>query len=512
MTDQLVGVYETVLEPARDRSTPVPARSAPQAGDLLSALPTADDELDAAMPAGPGLAAAERTETAGLAAQLRRLGRHSAIYGVGGLVSRVIAVILLPLYTRYLTPSDYGKIETLLALTTVMGLVLRAGITSAFFRFYFDVDDDAGRLRVLRTSFWFTMGGGTLGLALLLLFASPLSSLLFGTTSAANLVRAAGVALWATVNYEQMTSLFRVEERSVAFVCASLANVFITIGLTLLLVVGMEEGALGVIVGNFSGTLIVYLALLGYRREQLGLQFDRKLLREMNHFGLPLVPTALFLWITNFSDRFFLVKLANVSEAGLYSVGVRVASAMVLLLTAFRMAWPAFAYSISDEREARRTYAYVLTYLTVVTAWMALALTLLSPWLVDLLAAPRFADSERVVGPLAFATVSYGAYIVIAIGVGRARRTQFNWVVTGAAAVVNIALNFALIPDLRDDGRSDRHRRGVLDDGRGNGVVVAEDLPGALSVAQGRDRGARGRGSRGGRQGARRRARGPRPS
>ena len=109
----------------------------------------------------------------GLGAQLRRLGRHSAIYGIGGLVSRVIAVLLLPIYTRYLTPADYGKIETLLALTTVMGLILRAGITSAFFRFYFDVDDDAGRLRVLRTSFWFTMGGGTLGLLLLLALADP---------------------------------------------------------------------------------------------------------------------------------------------------------------------------------------------------------------------------------------------------------------------------------------------------------------------------------------------------
>ena len=396
------------------------------------------------MPTGPGLG--DRAAAPGLAQQLRRLGRHSAIYGIGGLVSRIIAVLLLPLYTRYLTPSDYGQIETLLALTTVMGLILRAGITSAFFRFYFDVDDDEGRLRVLRTSFWFTMGGGTLGLALLLLFASPVSTLLFGDADAANLVRAAGVALWATVNYEQMTSLFRVEERSVAFVCASLANVFITIGFTLLLVVSLEKGAIGVIVGNFSGTLIVYLALLGYRREQLGLQFDRGLLREMNRFGIPLVPTALFLWVTNFSDRFFLVKLADVSEAGLYSVGVRVASAMVLLLTAFRMAWPAFAYSIKDEREARRTYAYVLTYLTVVTAWVALALTLLSPWLVDLLAAPRFADSATVVGPLAFATVSYAAYIVIAIGVGRARRTQFNWVVTGAAALVNVVLNLVLIP------------------------------------------------------------------
>jgi O-antigen/teichoic acid export membrane protein len=166
----------------------------------------------------------------------------------------------------------------------------------------------------------------------------------------------------------------------------------------------------------------------------------------MNRFGIPLVPTALFLWVTNFSDRFFLVKLSDVSEAGLYSVGVRVASAMVLLLTAFRMAWPAFAYSIRDEDEAKRTYAYVLTYLTVVTAWVALGLTLLAPWLVDLLAADRFAESSRVVGPLAFAAVAFAAYIVVAIGVGRVRRTQFNWVVTGAAAAVNVALNLALIP------------------------------------------------------------------
>jgi len=381
-----------------------------------------------------------------LGGQLGRLGRHSLIYGIGGLVSRIVAVLLLPVYTHYLTPADYGKIETLLALTTVLGIILRAGISSAFFRFYFDAEDPAARRTVLRTSFWFTMGAGTLGLLLLLVFAAPLSDFLFGTSSAQNLVRAAGVALWAGVNYEQLTSLFRVEERSVAFVCASLANVFITIGLTLVLVVSLDKGALGVIVGNFSGTLIVYVALLGFRREQLGLQFDRELLRQMNRFGIPLVPTALFLWVTNFSDRFFLVKLSSVSEAGLYSVGVRVASAMVLLLTAFRMAWPAFAYSIRDEDEAKRTYAYVLTYLTVVTAWVALGLTLFAPWLVDLLAAPRFAESYEVVGPLAFASVAFAAYIVVAIGVGRLRRTQFNWVVTGAAAIVNVALNLALIP------------------------------------------------------------------
>ena len=99
-----------------------------------------------------------------------------------------------------------------------------------------------------------------------------------------------------------------------------------------MLVVVLDKGPIGVVVGNFLGTLAVYLALLGYRREQLGLEFDRPLLREMNRFGMPLVPSALFLWVTNFADRFILVKLTDTAEVGLYSVGVRIASAMVLLL------------------------------------------------------------------------------------------------------------------------------------------------------------------------------------
>jgi O-antigen/teichoic acid export membrane protein len=381
-----------------------------------------------------------------LGAELKRLGKHSAIYGLGGLVSRIIAVLLLPLYTRFLSPSDYGKVETLIALTTVIGIVLRMGIHAAFFRFYFDSAEPEHRRLVLRTSFWFTMGMATVGLAAGLLLSAPLADLLFGSTDDAELVMASFVGLWVGMNYEQLTSLFRVEERSVAFVSASLANVLLTIGATLLLVVALDAGPIGVIVGNFTGTLLVYAALVGYRREQLGLQLDRRLLREMNRFGIPLVPTALFLWITNFSDRLFLVSLADTTEVGLYSVGVRIASAMVLLLTAFRLAWPAFAYSIEDEGEAKRTYAYVLTYLVLLTTWVATGLALLSPWIVEWLTAPAFESASRVVGPLAFGAVAFAAYIVVAIGVGRARRTKFNWVVTGAAALVNVALNLLLIP------------------------------------------------------------------
>ncbi|HVM18239.1 MAG TPA: oligosaccharide flippase family protein, partial [Gaiellaceae bacterium] len=379
-------------------------------------------------------------------AQLKRLARHSAVYGIGGIVSRVVAVFLLPVYTRYLDPADLGAVGVLIALTAVLVTVLRGGISSAFFRFWFDSKEPEARRVVLRTSFWFTMTSATLGLAAGVLLAEPIAGALALGDDGPALVIAAFVGLWAQMNYEQLTALFRVEERSGAFLAASLANIAITVGATVLLVVVLELGALGVIAGNFTGTLAVYLALAGYRREQLGLEFDRALFRRMQRFGMPLVPSALALIAVNFSDRFFLAHLADLTEVGLYEIGVRIASAMVLLLTAFRTAWPAFAYSIEDEDEARRTYAYVLTYLVALASWVALALGLLAPWLVRLLTTPEFHAGERVVGPLAFASAVFAGYVVVAIGVGRARRTQFNWAITGAAAVLNVALNLLLIP------------------------------------------------------------------
>jgi O-antigen/teichoic acid export membrane protein len=382
-----------------------------------------------------------------IARRLGELARHSAVYGLGSLVSRFIAVLLLPVYTRYLSPADYGLIETLIALSAILTVLLAAGVKSAFFRFYFDEADEPGRRRVIRTSFWFTMAMGTAGLVAGLALAGPISELLFGTGDHADLVRAAFVGLWAHVNYEQMTALFRVEQRSVAYLIATLINLGLTVAATLLLVVVWEQGPIGVIVGNFTGTLVVYAGLLLYRRDQLGLEWDRPLLREMNRFGMPLVPSALFLWALNFSDRFFLVKLSGAREVGLYAIGVRLASAIILLLAAFRTAWPAFAYSIEDDDEAARTYAYVLTYLVAITSWMALALGVLAPWLVQLLTTEEFYSAERVVAPLAFAAVAFGAYIVVVIGVGRARRTRSNWVITGAGAALNVVLNLALIPE-----------------------------------------------------------------
>ena len=106
-----------------------------------------------------------------LGAELRRLGHHSAVYGLGGLVSRILATLLLPLYTHYLPPGAFGRVEIVTAATAVLAILLQLGISSAFFRFYFDAKAPPEKLTVIRTSFWFTMAMATLGLVLGLVFA-----------------------------------------------------------------------------------------------------------------------------------------------------------------------------------------------------------------------------------------------------------------------------------------------------------------------------------------------------
>jgi O-antigen/teichoic acid export membrane protein len=380
-----------------------------------------------------------------LGLELRRLGKHSAIYGLGGLVSRILATLLLPLYTHYLPPGTYGRVELVTAATAVLAIALQLGISSAFFRFYFDAKESAEKLTVIRTSFWFTMGMSTVGLVLGVVFASPIGHWI-GLGHDPTLVRAGAVGLWAQTNFQQLTALFRVEERSTQYAIASVANVLITVAAMVLFVAVFHWGAIGLVVGNFTGTLIVYAVLVVYRSEQLGREFDRELLRKMQHFGMPLVPSALALWTINFVDREFVSWYKGNAEVGVYSAAVKIAGVITFVMVAFRTAWPAFAYSIDDDRDAKRTYSYVLTYLLTFASWLALALGALAPWIVELLTNPRYQRAEKGVALLAFAGAVYAGYTVLAIGSGRARRTQFNWVVTGIGAAANVGLNFWLIP------------------------------------------------------------------
>ena len=382
---------------------------------------------------------------------LRRLATTGAAYTAASILSKVIAVALLPLYTRYLSPADYGAAEILFAAVVTASIVVRFGLIEAILRFYYKDDEDPAE--VVAGSFAGLFWLSTLGALVLLPFAEPLSEALLPEaeklgTSGPDLVRIAIGGLWVLTMWEFMLTLFRLEERARAYFLTTILNVLAAIALTVVLVVGLEEGARGLLVGSYAAGAAFVLVLIALQWRRLSLRFDRGLMRRLFRFGVPTMPAEVSLYLLNFVDRLIIVRSLGLAEAGLYSLGVKFAQAVNVLVRGFQLAWPPLAYSIREDEEARRVYATVVTLFVAGCAWVVAGMWLLSRWIVRALADPKFFDSFEVIGLISTAVTLYALYLVLVVILGRTGRTEFNLPAAIGALVVNVVLNLILVPPL----------------------------------------------------------------
>jgi O-antigen/teichoic acid export membrane protein len=376
---------------------------------------------------------------------LRRLATTGAAYTAASILSKVIAVALLPLYTRYLTPADYGAAEVMFAAVVSASIVVRLGLIEALLRFYYQDDEDPARVvsSAFAALFWFA----TIGALVALPFAKPISEALLDRP-AAGLARLSIGGLWVLTMFEFMLTTFRLEERARAFFVTTILNVLVTIGVTVVLVVGAGAGARGLLLGSYATGGAFVVGLIFSQRRRLSLRFDRALLRRLLRFGLPTMPAEASLYLLNFADRIIIVRSAGLAEAGLYSLAVKFAQAINVLVRGFQLAWPPLAYSIRDDGEARRVYATIVTLFVTGCAFAVTGMWLFSRWIVRALAAPEFFGSYKAIGLISTAVTLYALYLVLVVILGRTGRTEFNFPATLAALVVNVALNLALVPPL----------------------------------------------------------------
>lgn len=380
---------------------------------------------------------------------LRRLATTGAAYTASSVLSKLIAVFLLPVYTAYLSPADYGAAEVMLAALIAASIVVRLGVIEALLRFYYLAGEKP--TEVVRTGFAALFWTTTAAALIALPFAEPLSEALLEEPDA-GLARLAILGLWQLTLWEYALTLLRLDERARAYFSFTIAAVVVTIPITVALVVATDLGASAILLGNFGTGVLFLIPRLWVERERLGFTVDVGLLRRMVRFGLPTMPAELTLYSLNFVDRIIIVRLAGLAEAGLYALAVKFANGMQVLVRGFHLAWPPLAYSIQDDDEARKTYALIVSWFVAVCAFAVVGLWLLAPWLVRLLADERFFAANEAVGPLAAGTALYALYLVLVVILGRTGRTEFSFPATAVAVAVNIGLNLLLVPEYGIEG------------------------------------------------------------
>ena len=379
---------------------------------------------------------------------LRKLATHSAVYGAADVLQSGINFLLIPVYTSFLSPADYGNLALLLLFGTLAKIVFRLGLDSGFFRVYYDQDDAPTRKALAGTVLVFAGVVGALLLAATVLAAPLLARALFGQELAPArfvVLVAADVAV-GTLAFVPL-ALLRIEDRPVAFsLYSGLRHLFNIVLKVVLLSRGL--GVEGALWSDLVSTAVFVLALLPLLRSRASLDWRTGLLKEALGFGLPKVPHGLLVQAQNLADRKILDLFVSRAEVGIYSFGYTFGAGVKFALSAFEPAWGPFVYSRVKEPGAPRVLARTASHAFAGFLGLALAVALLAPEAVTLMTPrrPEFRAATPVVPVVALAYLLHGVFLLTSIGIGIERRARYYPLVTAAAASVNVGANFLWIP------------------------------------------------------------------
>lgn len=378
--------------------------------------------------------------------KLKTLLGHTVIYGLGNYGIKVVGFLLIPVYTRYLTPGDYGILALVGMYTQAMFVVMNLGQTVGIFRFYYDHDDDAGRERVIAAALWIVFLF-SVPLSLVPLFYSvPIAGWLLENEALWFLILMGTATVLAKVLLRMPFSIMRAREESRRYAKWSLLRSAIATIVAVVLVVAFHQGAAGVIGAQFLAEFTMCLFLTGTTFRMLRSGFRWVDIQQQLKFGLPLVPAGVAAFLLDLSDRWFIRHYYSVDEVGVYSLAYRFGEILLLIITAFQLSWGPFAYSHRRDPDAPQLFAHLTSYLLAIYLFLWLGLATFAPDFIKIMAPEGYWGAAPLIPILAFGLIFDGIMPMVNLGPAFTKRTILRTYTVITAAVINVILNYFLIP------------------------------------------------------------------
>jgi O-antigen/teichoic acid export membrane protein len=356
-----------------------------------------------------------------------------------------ISFLLLPIYTRVLSPREYGALALLLVFEAVLKIISRWGMDAAFLRFYYEHLPEERRTLAGTIAGFFALANGSVAV-LLLALAVPINRALFDSPEFLWPYRLLIVNIFLSSFLILPFTLLRIQERARLFATLNFSLSFGTIVLRLLFVVALGFGVFGILLADVVMTLILLLALHRTLGSMIGRRFSMTHLRQLLGYGFPFVPNGVLTHVMGMGDRFILSLYMPLREVGFYLIAGSVAALIKYFPVAFDVAWTPFAYDSMQRSDAPVLFARMATYAFAVLAASLIALSGLAPPLMDLILPPEYGQVGPLVPLLALALAIQTVRTLPGTSLNVAKKTTVYPTVTAAGALISVAAYFALIP------------------------------------------------------------------
>jgi O-antigen/teichoic acid export membrane protein len=376
----------------------------------------------------------------------RRFTRDSLIYSIGFLSGKATGLLLLPVMTRVLSPEDFGRLDVLSSLGSGLAGALLLGLDAAAVRLYFDQVGNRARGSLLGTWAVILAGLGTIAAIALLVFGPAISRVLFGpeTSSAAGLALALVVP--ASLAQVFVVTSLRTTGQPAAHAAVA-GSTFILYATLIVVLAGLGLVSVAAIMLSW-GTALAITAGAGLLRLRPHLHWDisRRLASALVSFGLPMAPIVAVTVGSDFIHRAILLGAAGPAEVAQLTVALRFASVVGLGVASFQLAWQPRVYAMGISDLALRRIAIDSRRLVFGISAIGVALALVSPIAVPIVAGPNYEQALPALSWCIVAAILAGGYAALSTPSAIARRPAD---LTGAAiagVAVAIAANLLLAP------------------------------------------------------------------
>lgn len=381
--------------------------------------------------------------------QLTSLSFRAGIYILSDILQKGMIFILLPLYTLYLNPADYGILSITSAFTGVLSILYFQSLESAFTRFYYDFDDEE-QIRRYYGSVWLFLLFYTIFLSLLIDYCGNINNTLgFHNISYRPYLR---LSLWTVffVNASLLLprAFFRVKEKVWQFCGLNISFTLITSCLIIYFVAIEKQGALGSIKGNLLGSIFMTVPGFIIIFKNIRVCFSFHQIKRSIAFAIPLMPHLLSLWALNLSDRFILERYVTLNDIGIYGLGYQMASIIqVIAFSATNAISPFFYRTATSSPDAPVILPRVGTYYLIFLAWVGIGIIGLSDNFINLIASDKsYIEATRVIPWVVFGFFARGFYFVFVMAVYYSKNLKFLAAISIFSCGINILLNLVSVP------------------------------------------------------------------
>lgn len=369
-------------------------------------------------------------------------------YGLVGVLGKFISLFSLPIYASYLSPEEFGVLEIVILVLSLLMMVGSFQVESSLLRLFYDSDDKCFRRMLYSTGFYFCLISSSIlvALVLVLYFLSGVSP---PSQVSTYIIVLTLLQLPFKNIYGYASVLLRVQYRKKSYILLNSLQIIVNVALGLCALVLLDMGLQGVLLSQLITIVVFSAASVFLTKKMLGRCFDRFIFMSMLKYSGPLIPSSLMLYAQQFLSRIFILSSLSLTELGIYSIAAKVASPLLLVAGVIKMSWTPLAFDHYKDESEKKSYGSILDAFMVVGVFVIISVSLFSIDVVSLLFDKRYLDSVPIIVVISYSLYLKGIQNVLSPGMGVVKKTYYLSAATILGMCVSLLFMFLLVEEFK---------------------------------------------------------------